>query len=141
MIYLDMSFIAPLVINEPHSTAVETRLSKVKPGELVTSCWTQVEFAGLIARKLQMGELDAAEAAAVRTEFQEILDESFVVILPTVADYHAARDYLEIPRTGMRAADALHLAIAANRSAQRIWSLDQGFVRAGKRLNLPVGVG
>jgi uncharacterized protein len=41
-------------------------------------------------------------------------------------------------RTGLRAGDALHLAIAANNKARTIYSLDRTFVQAGKILGLPV---
>ena len=92
-------------------------------------------------RGKQRGELSATEAAVIRSEFQKILDESFHVMLPTAADFDAARSFLNIPKTGPRAGDALHLAIAANRRARKIWSLDQGFIKAGKQLNLPVSAG
>ncbi|MBC7637090.1 MAG: hypothetical protein H7251_15980 [Acetobacteraceae bacterium] len=45
------------------------------------------------------------------------------------------------PETGLRGGDALHLAIAANRRASAIYSLDKGLVKAGKMLGLPVSRG
>lgn len=141
MIYLDTSFIAPLVIAEDSSDEIEALVVKVKPGDLATSLWTQIEIASLIARKMRMGELTVVEANAVRGEFRKILNESFSVILPTVADFDTAQDYLATPKTGLRAGDAFHLAIAANHGARKIWSLDQGFIKAGKQLKLPVGAG
>ncbi|MCX7139376.1 MAG: type II toxin-antitoxin system VapC family toxin, partial [Proteobacteria bacterium] len=68
MVYLDTSFIAPLVISENSSAAVEALVMKVKSGDLVTGMWTQVELASLVARKLRMGEITAADADAVRRE-------------------------------------------------------------------------
>ena len=141
MIYLDTSFIAPLVIAEDSSDEIEALVVKVKSGDLATSLWTQIEIASLIARKMRMGELTVVEADAVRGEFRKILDESFSVILPTAADFDTAQDYLATPKTGLRAGDAFHLAIAANHGARKIWSLDQGFIKAGKQLKLPVGAG
>lgn len=141
MIYLDTSFIAPLVIAEDSSEAVEAKVMKVRPGELATSWWTQIEIAGLVARRTRMGEMSATEAQAARREFYRIMDESFTVLLPAAADYATAVKYLELPRSGLRSADAFHLAIAANHGARKIWSLDQVFVKAGKQLNLPVSAG
>ena len=141
MIYLDTSFIAPLVIAEDGSATVEAMVLKVKPGELATSAWTQIELASLVARKLRMGELSVAEAEAVRHELRTILNESFRLLIPAAADFAVAIRFLEMPRTGLRAGDALHLAIAANHSAKKIWSLDQGFIKAGKQLKLPVAAG
>jgi predicted nucleic acid-binding protein len=141
MVYLDTSFIAPLVINEAASEAVEAKVLKLKFGELTTSLWTQIELASLVARKQRMGELSAAQADAVRTEFRTMLQESFRLLLPTAADFATGTRLLETPRTGLRTGDAFHLAIAANHGAQAIWSLDQGFVKAGKLLKLPVSSG
>jgi predicted nucleic acid-binding protein len=41
----------------------------------------------------------------------------------------------------LRAGDALHLAIAANRHAAAIYSLDKRLLRAGEILGLPVSAG
>ena len=62
MLYLDTSLVAPLVIAEDTSDAVEAFVLKLKAGELATSLWTQVELASLVARKVRMAELSAAEA-------------------------------------------------------------------------------
>ena len=141
MVYLDTSFVAPLVIAENSSDAVEAFVLKVKPGELATSMWTQVELASMVSRKVRTGELSDSQAEVVRREFDRVLGESFEMLAPTAADFAAAVKYLESPKTGLRAGDALHLAIAANRRAKRILTLDLGFVEAGKLLKLPVTLG
>ena len=141
MIYLDTSFVAPLVIAEEASDAVEAAVLKLKPGELTTSMWTQVELSSLVSRKVRMGELSASQSEAVRREFERVLGESFEMVLPTGADFVTASKYLEMPKTGLRAGDALHLAIAANHGARKILSLDRGFLEAGRRLKLPVSGG
>jgi uncharacterized protein len=141
MIYLDTCFIAPLVIAEDSSNTVETQVMKVKPGELATGMWTQIELASLIARKLRMGELSAAEGREVRRKFTQILAEFFQILIPTATDFATAAKFLEIPKTGLRAGDAFHLAIAANRGAKKIYTLDKGFIKVGKLLKLPVSSG
>lgn len=138
MVYLDTSFVAPLVIAENSSDAVEAFVLKVKPGELTTSMWTQVELSSLVSRKVRMGELSDSQAEVVRREFDRVLGESFEMLAPTAADFAAAAKYLEIPKTALRAGEALHLAIAANHRAKRILTLDQRFIEAGKLLKLPV---
>jgi len=141
MVYLDTSFIAPLVIAENSSDAVEAFVLKVRPGELTTSMWTQVELSSMVSRKVRMGDLSDSQAEVVRREFDRVLGESFEILAPTAADFAAAAKYLESPKTGLRAGDALHLAIAANHRAKRILTLDQGFVEAGRLLKLPVTLG
>jgi predicted nucleic acid-binding protein len=100
-----------------------------------------VELASLVSRKARMGELSTAEAEAVRREFERMLSESFELLVPCPADFAAAAKYLEVPKTGLRAGDALHLAIAANHGARKILTLDSGFIDAGKQLKLPVSRG
>ena len=46
-----------------------------------------------------------------------------------------------MPKIGLRAGDAFHLAIAANNGAKKILTLDQGFIKVGKQLKLPVSAG
>ena len=114
---------------------------KVKPGELATGMWTQIELASLIARKLRMGELSVAAAKEVRRKFTQILTEFFQMLVPTATDFATAAKFLEIPKTGLKAGDAFHLAIATNSGAKKILTLDQGFIKAGKQLKLPVSAG
>lgn len=141
MVYLDTSFIAPMVIAEDSSDAVEAFVLKLKPGEIATSLWTQVELASLVSRKVRMEELSVAEAEAVRREFNRLLGESFELLVPAAADYAAAAEYLERPKTGLRAGDAFHLAVAASHGATKILTLDAGLINAGKLLKLPVALG
>jgi uncharacterized protein len=141
MVYLDTSFLAPLVIAEETSDAVEAFVLAVMPGDLGTSLWTRVELASLISRKRRIGELSETQAEAVRRELARILNESFVLLVPTAADFALAARYLETPATGLRAGDALHLAIAAGQGAESILALDAGFIRAGRLLHLPVARG
>lgn len=70
-----------------------------------------------------------------------MLDESFSIVLPDGVDFATAAKYLEMPKTGLRAGDALHLAIAANHGARKIMTLDHGFLDAGNLLKLPVSRG
>ena len=141
MFYLDTSFIAPLVIAESSSDAVEAWVLKANPGDLATGLWTQVELSSLVARKVRMGELSEAQAGEVRRQFELVLGESFELLAPTAEDFATAARYLEVPKTGLRAGDAFHLAIAANHGATKILTLDQGFIAAGRMLRLPVARG
>ncbi len=54
-----------------------------------------------------------------------MVEESFVVLLPNRDDFDRARDWLSRFETSLRAEDARHLAIARNRGAEAIYSLDK----------------
>jgi predicted nucleic acid-binding protein len=138
VLYFDTSFLAPLILPELTSDKVAAFVRRLPVGQLEVSQWTRVEFSSLIARKVRMGELDVDEAARADDRFEAMLAESFAVVLPDVADFALAKRYLRKFETGLRAGDALHLAIANNHHATAVYSLDKKLLAAGKILNLPV---
>lgn len=141
MRYFDTSVVAPLILEEATSAKVERFIRGLPPGELAVSQLARIEFSSLLAREVRMGGLDAKSARAADGQFEAILAESFAVLLPAATDFDRAKDYLGDPKTGLRAGDALHLAIAANRGAAAIYTLDKTMLKAGRRLGLPVSAG
>lgn len=107
-------------------------------GHLAISRWTEVEFASLLARDPWMGGMNAGEAHAMETLFEEVVAQSLVVWLPEAGDYDLAKRCPRRHETGLRAGDALNLAIAANRDARAVHNLDKTMIRAGKMLGLPI---
>jgi len=63
------------------------------------------------------------------------------VLLPDAADFDLAKDFLTRPGMGLRGGDALHLAIARNRDAEAVYSLDKTMLQAGKMLGLKMATG
>jgi len=141
MIYFDTSFLVPLVLPEATSERIAAFVDQLPADRLTVSHWTRVEFASVIAREVRMGGLDASAAARADARFEAMVRDSFAVLSPTAADFDLARRYLIRFETGLRAGDALHLAIASNHGAETLYSLDQILVRAGAILSLPVSTG
>ena len=141
MIYLDTSFLVPLFINEAASDRVEKHVRNLAAGSLCVSHWTRLEFAGVVARDVRTGMLDKAAAGRVVERFEVYLAASFDVLAPRIEDYELACRYvLQFP-AALRGGDALHLAIAANAKVKSLLTLDQGMLKAGKMLKLPVSRG
>ena len=138
MHYFDTSAVIPLVIPEPLSERVERYVQSLAVGNLATGLWTNVEIASAIARKRRTKDFDEAMASDAAKDFQSIFTNSFELLDTTREDYDLARRFLLGPMTGLRAGDALHLAIAANRGADRICTLDQTMLKAGRILGLPM---
>jgi len=112
------------------------------PGDdLAVSHWTRVEFASLLAREVRMGGLDAGTAREAGSQFETMIGESFVVLLPNRDDFDPAKEWLGIFDTGLRAGDAVHLAIAGDRGGDAIYTLDELMIAAGKTLGLPASAG
>ena len=141
MLYFDTSFLAPLILEEPTSTKVERFMIGLPAGELAISHCTRVEFSSLLAREVRMGGLDGQAARDADAQFETVVAESFAIWLPNADDFTLAKEYLGIHETGLRAGDALHLAIARNHGAETFYSLDNSLLEAGKLLGVPVSVG
>jgi predicted nucleic acid-binding protein len=141
VLYFDTSFLAPLVLPESTSDKIAAFVRRLPVEELTVSHWTRVEFSSLIARDVRMSVLDAAAGARADARFEAMVDASFAVLLPNADDFGLAKRYLGKFNTGLRAGDALHLAIAGNRQAAAIYSLDKGLLTAGRLLGLPVSMG
>ena len=141
MFYCDTSFLTPLMLEEAASTAVETFLGTRPEGALCVSYFTKLEFSSLLAREVRMRGLTAAAALAAARQFDELLAQSYAIILPEIEDYLLADRFIRQFATGLRAGDALHLAIAKNHGAQQLYTLDQGLLKAGKLLRIPVSQG
>lgn len=141
MFYLDTSFLAPLFLPEETSRDVVAYIQRLPASELAVSNWTMVEFSSLLARKVRTNELSPKGAAEADAEFEAAVSDFFVMLFPGGDDFAVARRYVQRLETGLRASDALHLAIAANRGARTILSLDKKLIAAGRILGLPVSQG
>ena len=141
MFYFDTSFLVPLILLEATSEKIAAFFRRLPTEEFTLSHWTRVEFSSLIAREVRIGGLDGQAARRADARFEAMVDESFVVLLPSADDFGLAKRYLGEFETGLRAGDALHLAVASNHHAAVIYSLDKTLLKAGKLLNLPVSAG
>ena len=138
MLYFDTSFLVPLVLAEATSSRVERFMARMPTGELAISHWTRVEFSSLLAREVRMGGLDGVAAQQADAALESVVQESFAVVSPEIDDFDLAKKYLGNHRTGLRAGDALHLAIAHNRLMDAVYTLDKTLLKAGKILGLPM---
>lgn len=141
MRYFDTSFLVPLILPEATSEPIAGFFDGLPADDLATGHWTRVEFASLLAREVRMGSLDARAAREAGSRFEAMIDDSFVVLLPNRDDFDRAREWLGHFETGLRAGDALHLAIAWNRGSDAIYSLDKRMIAAGKTLGLRTSAG
>ena len=141
MFYLDTSFLVPYFIPEKASRAVEKFLSSIKTEELAISQWTRTEFVSALGIKIRTQRFSEDAARRALAAFDEIAGQYFTVIQIMERDYLLAAEFLLQWSLGLRAGDALHLALAKNHGAKRIYSLDKSLVKAASRLRIPAGTG
>ena len=139
--YFDTSFLMPLIRREATSDKVAAFLRGLAAVPLLTSHWTRLEFCSAIARDVRMKILDLPAARSAIGSFETGVLPSFSLFPVNSDDCELAVNYLQNFQTGLRAGDALHLAVAQNRNAQAIYSLDDKMIRAGRLLGLPVSRG
>lgn len=89
-----------------------------------------------MSRRVRMSELSLEQMEAVIRSFKEDATQSYTVFTVTTADFILAAEFIQQWETGLRAGDALHLAIARNRSIENILSLDRGLIDAALQLNI-----
>jgi len=136
--YFDTSALAPLILPEASSALVERYINRLPGGELATSHWARVEIASLLARKIRAREFDRDQARGAAADFESLFARSFELLDTRSEDFELARRYLLEWSTGLRAGDALHLAIAVNRNIKSICTLDKTMLKAGRALSLPM---
>lgn len=141
MLYFDTSFLAPLILEEATSEAIEAFIATQPAGQLYVSHWTRVEFASLIAREVRMGGLAESDALLAIGQFDELVADSFQILMPSTADYERAKKCIQNFATKLRAGDALHLAIANNNGAKTLFTLDVGLLNAANLLSVPASRG
>ena len=82
-------------------------------GTLLISDWVRTEVSSALSLKVRTGILDPIERLAAAATFRQQIDHSFIVLPVTGADFQSAARYADRHDLGLRAGDALHLAIAA----------------------------
>jgi predicted nucleic acid-binding protein len=137
MIYLDTSFLTPLLREEATSAKVAGFLSQQAPGTLAVSKWASVEFASLTSRDVRMGTLTASQGRRLIAEFDSLIATSLILLIPVAKDFDLAREYVAHFTTQLRASDALHLAVAHTNSVEFVATLDSGMLAAARTLKIP----
>jgi len=86
--------------------------------------------------KLRTGQISLEQRAAALAMFSKLVAESFSVLGVTSSQFRAAAKFADQHRLGLRAGDALHLALASEHGAT-VHTLDQRLAEAGPALGVP----
>lgn len=129
MIYVDTSVLVAALTPGQRTAAVQEWLAAQSPKELNVSEWTLTEFSSALSIKVRTKQLSAIQRADVLGDFTALMENSFTVWPVSQQDFRVATRVANQHDTGLRAGDALHLAVAAEHGA-RLVSLDETLIDA-----------
>lgn len=137
MIYCDTSLLIALLTPEPDSKAARAWLGSRPADTLVVSPWVDTEIASAVAIKVRTRALSDAYLAAALTGWQHMRSVNFKI--EPVVDHHFRQAALLAGQPGLklRAGDALHLAIAADRGFA-LATLDKAMATAARAIGIVV---
>ena len=129
MHYIDTSVLVAYLIPEKYSSQAEEALRQPSHYPLALSLWTETELISALGIKCRTGQINESDMQKALDQY-ETLDGYFIRLQVQDEDYRNAAKLLQNWRTGLRAGDALHLAIA-QRHSNIVLSLDERLVSAG----------
>lgn len=137
MFYLDTSAAVAAHTPEAATKRIQLWLGGCAAGELAASRWVLTEFSSALSLKLRTGALTAGQRPEVQANWaQFVANELRLLNVPDDA-FDAAALIAARHELGLRAGDALHLAVAASHGCTLL-TLDERMAKAGPELGVPV---
>jgi hypothetical protein len=135
ILYLDTSVLVSAHTKEVRTKDVLAWLAKKAGSGLATSDWVVAEFSAALSKKQRVGEIDGPFRAYALAEFHRAMLPGLTSLTIRSSDFSAAARFADQYALGLRAADALHLAIATGNGAT-LHTLDDRLAKAGVTLGV-----
>jgi len=137
MIYIDTSLVVSLHVTEVRSYSAVSWFERRAGDVFLISDWTDVEVASALSRKVRSGKITEEQRQRATDAYAVMRDGLFQRLTIAPGNYQRAVEMLREPSTGLRAGDALHLAIAEAHGAS-VASLDATLMNAANHFGLAV---
>lgn len=136
MHYLDTSVMVAAIGGEHWSVDVAGWITE-HSADCVVSAWACTEYSSVVSRRVRVGQFDAAQQDVALRAF-DTLTMSFGRVDIRDSDFETASAFVDRADLGLRAPDALHLAVARRHDCTVI-TLDQGMSEAARALDIDAG--
>ena len=133
MLYLDTSLLVVALTNEAETRRMQTWLGQQPAEDLAISDWVATEFSSALSIKLRTGQIGAGDRAEALATFARLAMDSFTVVPVSKLQFLMAARFADQYALGLRAGDALLLAICADHGAT-LCTLDRRLSDAGSAL-------
>ena len=135
-VYLDTCVLVSLFHGDSGYPVAEAWLAAASGQTLWISHWVLLEFANATALRLRRAELPASKAVELNQMFEAFRQERLALLEPRGQDFLLAREWIQRDSaSGLRAADALHLALVQRQDLLLV-SADQAMARAAAVLGI-----
>jgi predicted nucleic acid-binding protein len=135
VIYLDTSVVVALLTREERSTQALEWLEQCRE-TLISSDWLITETHSALGIKQRHHGLSPQARQAAAEQFERLLRGGIELRSLDRGRFRQAAELLQNPELGLRAGDALHLAVALHSRCSHVASFDGRMLLAAKDLGL-----
>ncbi len=133
--YFDTSVLVAAYTAELNSERLIVWMKGLAGIEIAISQWTRVEFSSALSIKVRTRQITTELRTEVEQRFAAIADSSYLELPFAPDEFAIAARWCARHETGLRAGDALHLAIASRNEAT-LCTLDRKLHEAGEMLGI-----
>ena len=135
MLYLDTSLLVAVLTNEAETERMQSWLGQQAEDDLAISDWVATEFSSALSMKLRAGHIEPTHRADALAMFTRLTTDNFLVVPVSRLQFRTAARFADQHTLGLRAGDALHLAVCADHGAT-LCTLDRRLSDAGSVLGI-----
>ncbi|MBB2166900.1 type II toxin-antitoxin system VapC family toxin [Gluconacetobacter aggeris] len=134
-LYIDTSVLVAALTNGSQTARMQSWLAGQAPEDLFISDWVFTEFSSALSIKLRTGQITVTDRANALALFMRLSTESFETLPITSQQCRTAARFSDQYALGLRAGDALHLAICADHGTT-LCTLDRRLAEAGPHIGV-----